>query len=530
MWDWNFDAERKIFKSTENFFDIERRIFNKIEKHFDIERRIFNRVEKIFDAERILKYAAEVQDFYFDVERKLFCGVEIYFDTEIKKPHYITDFSGFQEVEIEIASQQLTDRLTLTSQKPMNILEQVKGQYLDYFFDVRIEETTERGILTTCQCCSDIDEILYTQFDYKIDKDFVGYTIDYTTGEITSREVYPAAGWVLPDDFEGEIIKKAYASSHLKIISAAIGKELVMRFDDFVSDMEIEQEHITYADLLSNLFGWTSRLPQMKINCYLRDDKLFAVQRGFETRLIDLTNTEHTLPTINKTLMRTTWGSAADSTFTATRHHGGWYVYPPPRGVSDDGRTSYVYRRVHPDGSYEFVSYVYTTTPPYELVEEVHEKHEWDEENHTHRPGERTYTHHTILTPSQRHTQTFDEDGNEPVGVVGSHVAGFYDEKLTLYEPYDEQKEVTLEGNPLIDTSFPVADKEKLVELTAAIKWLNRKIQETISFDVYNYPHVIDFNDKIIFNGNVYFLESNTVSKNFRIVNKQSVSFVRWYE
>lgn len=281
----------------------------------------------------------------------------------------------------------------------------------------------------------------------------------------------------------------------------------------------------------------------MKINCYLRDDKLFVIQRGFETRTIDLTNIEHTMPTINKTLMRTTWGSAADSNFTATRHHGGWYVYPPPRKISDDGKTSYVYRRVHPhgylltssrtqndDGSYENVSYVYSDFPPYELVEEVHEKHEWDEENRRYLPGERTYTHHTHLTPSQNHTQSFDEDGNELAGVVGSHVAGFYDEKLTIEEPFDEQKEVTIEGNPLIDTSFPVADFEKLVELTDAIKWLNRKIQETVSFDVYNYPHVIDFNDRIIFNGNIYYLESNTVSKNSRTVNKQSVSFVRWYE
>lgn len=246
--------------------DIERRIFNKITKNFDVERLIFNKIEKYFDVERILKYKAELQNFYFDIERKLFAEVEIYFDTERKLPHYITDFSkNFQEIEIEIASQQLTDRLTLTTVKPMKILEQVKGVYLDYFFDVRIEETSERGILTTCQCCSDIDEILYTQFDYKIERDFVCYTIDYTTGKITNREVYPAAGWVLPDDVSGEIIAKAYASSHLEIISAAIGKELVAHFDDFVSDAEIEQEKITYADLLSNLFGWTSRLPHLKI-------------------------------------------------------------------------------------------------------------------------------------------------------------------------------------------------------------------------------------------------------------------------
>ncbi|MBR6013427.1 MAG: laminin G domain-containing protein, partial [Selenomonadaceae bacterium] len=333
-------------RTIEQNFDSERRIFNHIEKNFDVERKIFHSVEYFFDTERILNYSVEVQEFSFDTERKLFAGLNLNFDTERKIPHNISNFDGiFQEVQIEIATQQLTDRLTFTGVHSAEILEQIKGKYLDYNFDVRVEEITKRGILKTLQCCSDIDEILYTQLDYKIQKDFVCYTIDYTTGNL--RE---AGGWVLPDNFNGEIIKKAYASSHLTLIAQAIGKELIMRFDDFVSDMEIEQKNVTYADLLNNLFGWTSRLPQMMINCFCRDGKLFVVQRGFEKSLVDLTNTEHTIPTIHKSLVRTTWGSAADLNFTVTRHQGGWYVYPPPRGVSDDGKTNYYYRRVEPHG------------------------------------------------------------------------------------------------------------------------------------------------------------------------------------
>ncbi|MBR6012791.1 MAG: hypothetical protein IK062_03285, partial [Selenomonadaceae bacterium] len=173
------------------------------------------------------------------------------------------------------------------------------------------------------------------------------------------------------------------------------------------------------------------------------------------------------------------------------------------------------------DGSYNTVNYVYTDLPPYELVAEVHETHakvyEKQDDGYEAYAGfqcvERTVTHHTVLSPSQRHTQSFDEDGNELAGVIGSHVAGFYDERLTLWEPFDKQKDVTIDGNPLIDTSFPVADKDKLIELTDAIKWLNRKVKETVAFDLYNYPHLIDFNDKIMFNGKFYFLESNTALK-----------------
>ena len=106
-------------------------------------------------------------------------------------------------------------------------------------------------------------------------------------------------------------------------------------------------------------------------------------------------------------------------------------------------------------------------------------------------------------------------------GVTGYHT---WTEKTPA-----EKESVTLSGIALYDSSFPVSGAEKLIELTAALKWLNRKTQETISMDIYDYPHVIDFNDRIIFNGATYFLESNTVVKTPRIVNKQSVQLVRWY-
>ena len=81
----------------------------------------------------------------------------------------------------------------------------------------------------------------------------------------------------------------------------------------------------------------------------------------------------------------------------------------------------------------------------------------------------------------------------------------------------------------MIDTSFPVYGNDTLAKISSAIRWLNRKTQETVSFDLYDYPHVVDFLDKIIFNGNEYFLQSNIVSKTPRIVNKQSLTLVRWY-
>ena len=94
---------------------------------------------------------------------------------------------------------------------------------------------------------------------------------------------------------------------------------------------------------------------------------------------------------------------------------------------------------------------------------------------------------------------------------------------------YTETQSRTLNGLSLYDSSFPIHNVNKLVELTAAIKWLNRRTKETVTFTLYECPHLIDFNDRIIFNGAEYFLVSNIATTNARIFNEQRISLVRWY-
>ena len=94
---------------------------------------------------------------------------------------------------------------------------------------------------------------------------------------------------------------------------------------------------------------------------------------------------------------------------------------------------------------------------------------------------------------------------------------------------YTETQSRTLNGLSLYDSSFPIHNVDKLVELTAAIQWLNRRTKETVTFTLYECPHLIDFNDRIIFNGAQYFLVSNVATTNARIFNEQRISLVRWY-
>ena len=76
--------------------------------------------------------------------------------------------------------------------------------------------------------------------------------------------------------------------------------------------------------------------------------------------------------------------------------------------------------------------------------------------------------------------------------------------------------------------SFPVEEDSILEELANEIKWLNRKIKETVTLDIYNYNHVVDFTERIKFRGQEYYLVSNIIKQTVREL-KQSVTMARWY-
>lgn len=511
----------------------------------------------------LCRHLISANDIVFDTFRNVLRTVDLDCDTVRTMPHKIflsviadtpnnllansadiidvpEDNEDLQSFEISINEQQLTDVVTFSSVNHFNLLEQVKGQYLDYKFNLRIELMQERGILSYCQCCSDNDELLYRQTAYYIDADFVEYEIDRVKKQI--RPLKPNETLDIDSDSK---IEGAYLSSHLIKIAAAIGKHFdtnsPFQFNNFVSSMSIKQDHVTYQDLLRNLVGWTSRVPHMQINIFIRDDYLHCIQRGYEKNTIYLDDVKHTVPTFNRKLVRTMWsGGSPDEEFTITRHIPDFYIFEYPPEYSDDGKTFFTYRQIrssykealflltgsttrNDDGSYSTVDYHYTSSPPYELTSE--RRISYDANGNV---VDDSTTYHKTLTPSQRHSKKVS-DGNEESSVVGSHVAGLYNAMKLIQGAYDETDTAVIQGSSLIDTSFPVLDKSKLIELTRAIKWLNRKIEETVSLDIYDYPHIFDFNDKFIFNGNTFYFKGNIANKTSRITNKQSLQIVRWY-
>lgn len=541
-------------------YDIQRDVVHNINLNFDI--RVFLFCTVTFEAERIINRS---EKFNCDTVRQLPHRLII----TPSENGVFTDAintTGVSNIEIELAAQQLTDRLTYVSTNPIKVLQKITGQYLDYKFSMIAEQVkiTELNIHTGV-CCTDLDKILYTQFSFGIPTPHGTMTQDEYNHWLDKYDEWLEEHF--PDIEDRADFNKA--STRMKLIAEVLDTNLVMQFDDFVSTADIKQEGYTYTNFISELFGWTSRAPSLMINCYIRDDTIFVIQRGHETNIVDLTNAKIANKVKSEKLLRLAWGSNTESySITVTEPVYSDYDFTRKIGAvrdededkdeaSGDGKNQYdnnglVLCTVIEEGDTRTVinySYVQLANGKMYLTSEVHDNYEKDEHNEWKYVDSKTITH-TILNAGvagQVRTTAKDTETNDYEGSVVSFAIEPYDQRLSAYAKYRivrdddtgmlkeqeltdvQEKEVTINGIATVDTSLPVEDFETKKRFSDAINWLNRKNEEKISMDVYDYPHVIDFNDKIIFEGNDYHLESNTVVKTPRIINKQSIQIVRWH-
>ena len=199
---------------------------------------------------------------------------------------------GLQSFEITLSEQQLTDQVRIVGTSAIgatDIMTPVQHHYLDYICDMRVEKVQQTGILFSCDCCSNIDDLLYTQIDYKIPPN----TEWYTQSTVIEKEPeYPAA------------------SEHVEKIASALNLQPVMQFDNFLSTVIMDEKGgSTYNDLIRDIFGWSSRIPTQLINIYIRDGKLYVIQRGKESKTVDLSDADKTTTTFTRELVRMTYGS-----------------------------------------------------------------------------------------------------------------------------------------------------------------------------------------------------------------------------
>ena len=414
---------------------------------------------------------------------------------------------GLKSFSITMNEQSLTDKVTyITADNYANINDAVNGDFFNYHFRFKVSDTEKRGILQTCNCMADIDELLYSQLNYTLGKN-----------------------------------KQSYISEHMIKIASLLGKELVINTENFKLTLDTHQENITYADLIRNLVGWTARVPHIMINCHLIGDKLYVTQRGKEINVVDITETDHTMPTVKQSFERITWGSSPDSNTNIVSktkdymHSFEWEARKQNNDTkaihqydAEDSVEQTVIRNSEPP-ELVIVNYFYKMENGAKflyLEEEKQYERASDSEMSTFKQ-----TFHTSLGQGQRSTTVY-EDGNYVGSAIGNTSgndrASQWEKKMAYWNEHKEWQE-KIPGNPLIDTEFPLERTDQLRGIAEALQWLNRKTKEVLTFDIENFEHIITFEDLITFEGKNYFLQSNTISASERISNRQTVSLVRWF-
>lgn len=182
---------------------------------------------------------------------------------------------GVTAINITLSEKTLSDSYTFSIAQPLEIEDTVQGRLLDYPFNFVVEETDQVDLVQTVTGRYNKDDQLYKWFRFNAVKD-----------DSAESPVYKTAIEIMQD------------------CAQYLGMTLDIKIDDFTpSDLDSDST-MTYADLLSNLFNWTSRLPQRQVNVFMRDNTLHVIQRGKEDSVFDITDLPHSRPNINKKLNR----------------------------------------------------------------------------------------------------------------------------------------------------------------------------------------------------------------------------------
>ena len=478
-----------------------------------------------------------------DTNRTLVKKSRILADTKIEIPHTLTyaEFRerGIRSFSVTLGELSLSDNIQLETIRPLSVGDSVQGRVMDYAFRFLVEETSQRGIVQSVKGTYSRDVLLYTPI-----------------------HIY---------------VERAKVSRYAAEISAALGLRLHRLTDDFTPSQNFEGSGMTYHDFISALFGWTAKLPQRQINVFIRGDTLHIIQRGMEESVIDITNWPHAQPTIERKLLRSVWHGANNNhesgahneentvpvPFTGTisfkeisrTYSNGFLV----RETNENGYSTYSYdgeylaeKRTHNvDGSTSRTDYAYASTGrdiylfkewerTTEAVNDGKKHTEYDWEDWSREKGTERITYHAPLGYGWYATTVYVdgvlEGSSLSQGKPGGKASQFTVEQSNLSLGAHYASDDTLPYSSLIDTEFPVVGAEYLRMLTREIEWLNRKTQETVTVEIRariqngipDIDHIVDFTERIRFEGHEYFLQSNTVELTPRLL-RQTIKMVRWF-
>lgn len=206
---------------------------------------------------------------------------------------------GVTAINITLSEKTLSDIFTFDiASRSMDINEAVQGWLLDYPFSFLVEETNQTDLVQSVKGMYSLDLLLYTQFFIPT----VKIKTDDEEKEYTPARIKKRSG----DNYD---IYYLTATDAINEISAYFGTLPVVLIDDFTPYNLNGDSRVTYVDLMNSIFGWTSRLPQRQINVFIRGGILYCIQRGKEPTIFDITDLQHSRPTVKKRLLRSLWSN-----------------------------------------------------------------------------------------------------------------------------------------------------------------------------------------------------------------------------
>jgi len=527
----NFDTDRSVAIKEYSSFTTERNIKESLNLNFDTLRRLSIDIKESFDTSR--KIIAS-QGLNFDTLRSMIIVDIAYFDTFRTIPTIVDDiYAKIISLSLFLNEKILADSFQMviedTDIKPNDIL---KGSLLDFNFNLyKVGSTKKRTSQVQVTGTYDKDNIQYLQvYANSIENMKV-------TGLFSIERLF-------------DLPVKCY-------------------FDSFTYAPSITGM-VTFSDMINQLFGWSTRVPTLQINAFIRSDGIYILQRGYELQTIDITNVAHDRPEIEQDLVKTIWSydsnnknAGAQSTdtsvdgFTGTisfddcsRSYIDGLLQSEVKGTetteyqytSYDGVNMYIDTKVMTDTkTKKTVTTEYSYLPTLDGSDVYLYK---EEETTVDKSGSSSTTSvkdtlHYPLGNGKYGQRVYVDDvyqGSEQTdGRPGNKVSKFVADQMNSSLGRTEsvsKKDTNRPNYYFIGTNgfpFPKWDYSDLNRINQAYAWLNNSIKETVTMSIWQYSHVIDFADKIIYDGNSYYLSSNRITRTPKEI-RQDLVLIRWFK
>jgi len=479
-----------------------------------------------------------------DTLRRVYTSAAINTDTNRK---IAGELPYLKNITINIAPKTLSDSFDLTTIKAMKSYDRYVGAINDFNVEIIIKKVTKKmnnlGLFHNYSCTAryDIDDLLNNYIYFTQDVPFDGGIKTITT------------------------LKFSTASSLINFIAGSLGKKLNIRFADWVLGDDTFSGHTTMQSVVSQLFGWTDKVPNRLVNVFLRGDTIHVLQRGLELSVMpiikyeNVTITEERLKLLKNSVTSYMLGKQLDTADNPI-YKSGVFTEGDITKIYSSGlvtqeshttgntliTTKYEYHNPYPPTAYtkktttisaselddptSKIIVTYEVNDNLEIIKEIEIHYDASDAEIK---SETLITRHSAMGQGEWVTIVEDVNGVQlsssiSKGAPSGKATAYEIEKDSLKDKNAKYQIIPVPGvlKDYLGT-LPTSSDSFINSVISSVMVLNGKTEERVSMDVKDYS-ILDFTKRYTWRGNEYYLEKNSVAgTSEKII--QKVELVRWY-